>query len=149
MITNAKYKEAAPVMSNLQKQELPRIEFLRKDGSLQEEPFKLSEYNAFVSTENDYLAYGKIEHYKDGTRYFLKEFRGGRIGEYLPDPYGFMTKETDLSTLNEQRGGRYCEYTRVKPVLFEGYKEYLQTRNERHFQWVLQQFLSGEGRPSA
>ncbi len=139
MIANA--KKGIPVSTEYN--ERPTIQFMSVNGSLVEEDFYI-EGNTFVS-EKDFERYGKIESYSDGdTKYFLKSFRGGRPGEVVPDPYGMFAKANDLSIYTDIRGERFCEYLRVKKLVFDGYQQYLQSRNPRFYSWVVQIILSGE-----
>jgi len=123
--------------------EKPIIYFLYKDGDLKAEPYKL-ENNIFMSAENEHIIFGKIELYSNREIYYLKSFKGGRSGEIIPDPHGFMSKDTDLSAKLVQRGSRFCEYLRVKPELFVNYRHYLQTRNDTYFTGVVNAIKNGE-----
>ena len=137
MITNPKTLEKVSI-DEVTNSDVPRIEFLKQDGSLVEEPFEISPKGFYVST-NDGFSYGKIEHYANKTVYALKQFRGGRPGEYLVNPYGILSTPYDLSTNNDKRGERFCEYLVLREDLFRNYQDYLMTRNPRVFNYVEKQ----------
>jgi len=153
VITTTKKSSAQTnkTIDEINKPNLPYIDFLYKDGNLKQDNYSLSPQNYFVS-ENDNLCYGKIEIYPSTnevdsrTFYYLKQFRGGRPGEYLPDPYGLLSTPYDLSTNNDRRGERFCEYVRVRKDLFDSYQEYLKTRNPRIFRYVEKSLLDNDGR---
>lgn len=114
-----------------------QISFLLIDGSQKTEEFILDN-NTYLSKE-DYNKYGKIEFYSNSngdtvdTKYYLKQFRGGRPGELLVDPYGMMSKAEDLSAFVTQRGSRFCEYVAVPQDIYNSYVFYLRLRDSRHF----------------
>jgi hypothetical protein len=151
MITSTKPSavKAEKNVNELNQPTLPLIKFLYQDGSLHTDKYSISPKNHFVS-ERDNLSYGKIEEYPETdngpskTVHYLKQFRGGRPGEYLPNPWGPLATAYDLSTNNDKRGERFCEYVRVREGLFNSYQDYLKTRNPLVFQGVEKAFLDGD-----
>lgn len=116
---------------------IPTVHFLILSGDLKEESALLNTDNpsqGYVSKE-DYNKYGKIQIYENKSKYFLKQFRGGRPGELLVDPYGMFAKSEDLSTFSTQRGHRFCEYVEVTPEIFDHYVAYLKTRDSRYIRY--------------
>ncbi len=130
-------------LDSIDKSEKPKILFVCVNGSLNEEDFVLQN-NTFVSEKRDFERYGKVEIYNDRELYYIKSFRGGRAGEIVPDPYGLLSKDTDLSLQNEQRGGRFCEYIPVKQEIFVQYRQYLLTRQPILFKGVENAIKNGE-----
>lgn len=114
--------------------EKPDIYFLFQNGTVDQTEYFL-ENNHFLSVE-DHKTLGKVEVYTKGNKYFLKQYRGGRPGEFLPDPYGSFYKPEDLSAKAVQRGTRFCEYLEVKESLFTTYQTYLINRNPLYFKSV-------------
>lgn len=128
MIANAKKPE------NSEKITLKGIAFLNQDGVLTVEDYLLSEDKRYFVAGNDWQKFGKVEKFSDGSEtHYLKRFRGGRVGEVLINPYGMLSKPSDLSAFATQRGERFCEYVKVKPEIFDCYKMFLATRNSRYF----------------
>lgn len=130
MITNAKKEtdDSQEVLSTV-------VLFLTVDGKqVREEPILIN--NMYVS-EKDHDKYGKVETYVKGEvirhEYFLKQFRGGRDGELLVNPYGMFAKAEDLSAYVTQRGHRFCEYVKVPDNIYFCYMSYLQSRDSRYF----------------
>ena len=117
------------------KKELVYIKFLNQDGLEFNSDIELVN-NGYVSKE-DHKTFGKVEGYSNGKvvsyKYFLKQYRGGRPGELLVDPYGMMSKVEDLSAFVTQRGGRFCEYISVTEDIYNTYLLYLRSRDSRYF----------------
>lgn len=118
--------------------ELHTVYFLDKDGFEKEEIPTIHD-RAYVS-QTDHDKYGKVEVYRlEDKLYrncFLKQFRGGRAGELLVDPYGMFAKPEDLSAYVNTKGHRFCEYTPVSEVIYESYVNYLRTRDVRYFRFA-------------
>jgi hypothetical protein len=144
MIASAKPGEPARKLNNLGATERPIIHFLSINGSLTEEEFDLSEDKRQYVSINDHQRYGKIESFKDENIHYLKTYRGGRDGEFVPDPYGYFGTDVDLSVQNNQRGGRFCEYQRVTPEVFRSYQIYLHTRVPAYLDGVVKAFRDQE-----
>lgn len=124
--------------SDDKKFELSTVYFLTKEGNETNETPVLNN-NTYVSVE-DYNKYGKVEVYSDGKQirqeYFLKQYRGGRSGELLVDPYGMFSKSEDLSAFVNQKGHRFCEYVKVPSEVYHSYVNYLQSRDVRYFRYA-------------
>lgn len=136
MIANCK-----PINQNTETSTTPVVSFLDIDGRLHEETPVLFENRYYVS-KNDNKSYGKIEAYGDDVRYFLKQYRGGRPGELLVDPYGMHSKAEDMSAYLTQRGHRFCEYIQVNEQVFNTYVSYLHSRNPIHFRHCEKEILN-------
>lgn len=115
------------------------IYFLLNDGSEIHEIPVLNDNKAYVSSQ-DHNKFGKVELYKVGSKirqdYYLKQYRGGRSGELLVDPYGMFARPEDLSAFVTQRGHTFCEYIPVKEEVYESYVNYLKSRDSRYFRYA-------------
>ena len=125
------------------KTEVPKILFLNIDGFLVSDQFELSGMQ-YVSINNESKFAGKVEQYDKTFVYYVKTFRGGRPGEVLYDPYGALSKPTDLSLSTARRGERFCEYMKVSEVVFNSYLQYLRTRNPIWFKQAERTILNNE-----
>jgi hypothetical protein len=116
---------------------LHAVYFLHVDGSEVRETPVLKD--RFYVSEQDHNKYGKVEAYVSDSSlredYYLKQFRGGRPGELLVDPYGMFSKAEDLSAYANQRGHRFCEYSKVPKEVYYSYVNYLETRDVRYFRY--------------
>lgn len=117
---------------------LETIYFLNLDGS--EEICSTSIKDRNYVADEDHNKYGKVEVYRVGNRidqhFFLKQFRGGRPGELLVDPYGMFAKAEDLSSYVNIKGHTFCEYVRVNPEIYHSYVNYLTSRDIRYFRYA-------------
>lgn len=133
MITNTKNP------THLDDVKLETVYFLVQDGSQVNEVPILNDNRVYVSA-TDHNKFGKVEVYKIGNSikedYFLKQYRGGRPGELLVDPYGMFSKQEDLSAFVTQRGHKFCEYIPVKADVYNSYVNYLLTRDSRYFRFA-------------
>lgn len=131
MITNPK------AVSPETEYELHTVYFLTVDGQEHREQPVVTDRN--LISKEDHNKYGKVEVYKSESNvredYYLKQFRGGRPGELLVDPYGMFAKAEDLSAYTSQRGHRFCEYIQVPRDVYFSYINYLETRDSRYFRY--------------
>lgn len=139
MIANAKRNL---VDNNFEK--LCDILFLTRDGEEVSEDPVLTDNKFYVSPE-DHNKFGKVEIYETANgikqKYFLKQYRGGRPGELLVDPYGMFAKPEDLTAFITQRGHQFCEYILVNPDVYHSYVNYLQSRDVRYFRFCEKSIL--------
>jgi hypothetical protein len=137
-ITQAKRKDEAA------KNVLERVIFYDKTGVDFLEEYKRDEKNNLVSVR-DHERYAKAELYTDGEkRYYIKRYRGGRVGEYIVDPASILGSEKDLVGYNDKFGERFAEYVKVDANTFVTYTGYLQHRNPIFFKNVERKFLDGD-----
>jgi len=143
MITSAK-KDQPSVNFTDKPIEVPDVLFLGVTGKLFQEDFKLADNGHYISIDHDWERYGKVEKFTANTYYYLKSFKGGRVGEIIPNPYSAFAQSNDLSLSTDKRGTRVCEYLLVGERVFNTYQTFLRTRNDIYFRQVERDILNGD-----
>ena len=120
-------------------------DILNIDGKLSLEDYLLTEDKKNLVSARDFEKYGKVETWTNGdANYFIKQFRGGRMGSFVVNPYSMMSRASDLSAYVSTKGDSFCEYLKVKKEIFDCYRTFLETRNDRYFSSVEKAVKDGD-----